>query len=249
MFSKGNIGLGTSEPQERLHVAGNAKVDGKICAAEMKVDGTVVAKSLIGELDGSNITGESIDLDKLVKAVQQALCPVGTILPYAGDTAPLGWILCNGQEGLIEKNKGGLPVEGEFAALFAVIGNRFGTFMKEGIQYFVIPDLRGRFLRGRDGGAKRDPESDLRTAIYPGGATGDAVGSVQEDAIKSHIHTYTRPTSPAAVDYDHGGGQSAFHNGSLDTETNTNQEKDAEGGLLVKETRPKNMYVNYIIKF
>jgi hypothetical protein len=180
--------------------------------------------------------------------VQQALCPVGTILPYAGDTAPLGWILCNGQEGLIEKNKGGLPVEGEFAALFAVIGNRFGTFMKEGIQYFVIPDLRGRFLRGRDGGAKRDPESDLRTAVYPGGATGDAVGSVQEDAAGPHAHnTQVVALGLGSRSDQTGKGGNRGVSGNLvkyDSVTSTEDQSPD-----VKETRPKNMYVNYIIKF
>jgi hypothetical protein len=66
------------------------------------VTGTVTAAAFSGNggsltaLNGTNINNTSIDVGKLVSAVQQALCPVATIVAYAGDTAPAGWLMCDG---------------------------------------------------------------------------------------------------------------------------------------------------------
>lgn len=98
------------------------------------------------------------------------LMPAGVILPYGGATAPAGWLLCNGAQ--ISRTT--------YAKLFAAIGTAHGS--GNGSSTFHLPDLRGRFLRGTDGGAARDPNRTTRTAANSGGATGDAVGSVQENA-------------------------------------------------------------------
>lgn len=45
---------------------------------------------------GTNIDNNVITLAKLATAVQNALVPVGTIMAFAGPTAPVGWLLCNG---------------------------------------------------------------------------------------------------------------------------------------------------------
>jgi len=98
------------------------------------------------------------------------LMPAGVILPYGGATAPAGWLLCNGAQ--ISRTT--------YAKLFAAIGTAHGS--GNGSSTFHLPDLRGRFLRGRDGGAARDPNRTTRTAANSGGATGDSVGSVQGNA-------------------------------------------------------------------
>jgi microcystin-dependent protein len=62
--------------------------------------------------------------------------PVGAILPYAGATAPDGWLLCNGDT----VNNLTYP------DLFSVIGYTYGGSASN----FVLPDLQGRTPVGRD---------------------------------------------------------------------------------------------------
>lgn len=151
--------------------------------------------------------------------------PAGTILAYGGATAPGGWLVANGA--VVSRT--------EYANLFAAIGCNFGC---PDASNFNIPDLRGAFLRGVDAGAGRDPDAGSRTALAPGGNTGGAVGSYQNDEFKSHIHTvgsmghHWNQCCNAHYDnlYGSGGG---FNTGPT-------------GG---SETRPKNVYVNYIIKY
>ena len=67
--------------------------------------------------------------------------PMGGIIPFAGATAPYGFLFCDGSE--VEKSK--------FSDLFDVIGNTYnGPTALIGVNTFRIPDLRGRFALGRD---------------------------------------------------------------------------------------------------
>jgi microcystin-dependent protein len=66
---------------------------------------------------------------------------IGEVRMLAFDFAPEGWALCDGQ--LLDPN-------GQAAALFSVIGNRFGG---DGATSFALPDLRGRAPLGAGQGA------------------------------------------------------------------------------------------------
>lgn len=73
--------------------------------------------------------------------VSDLAVPIGGILPYAGTSAPYGYLLCDGSE--VEKTK--------FSLLFDIIGNTFnGAVPLVGVGTFRLPDLRGRFPLGRD---------------------------------------------------------------------------------------------------
>lgn len=102
--------------------------------------------------------------------------PPGSVFPFAGTTAPSGYLLCNGSA--ISRTT--------FAALFAAIGSSHGS--GDGSTTFNLPDYRGRFMRGRDGGVARDPDRAARIASASGGNTGDNVGTTQADAIQGHEH-------------------------------------------------------------
>ena len=175
-----------------------------------------------------DLAGSSVDLGKLVAAVQQALNPPGTIMAYAGDTAPAGWFLCNGA--YLDRT--------QYANLFNVVSTRFGTSASTN---FAVPDFRGRFLRGRDGGIARDPDRASRTAMQAGGATGDRVGSVQGDQFRAHKH-----------DVPNNGTGSAVSQNSLTETTDANEDYSSTPGTGMtggNETRPINANVNYIIKY
>lgn len=93
--------------------------------------------------------------------------PAGVILPFGGDTPPGGWAICDGS--IVNRS--------EYPDLFSAIGTNWGQ--GDGATTFHLPDLRGRFMRGRDQGTGRDPLAGSRTAANTGGATGDSTGSVQ----------------------------------------------------------------------
>jgi microcystin-dependent protein len=69
--------------------------------------------------------------------------PPGTIIDFAGGTAPTGYLLCNGQA--VSRT--------QLSRLFAAIGTTWGA--GDGSTTFNLPDLRGRATFGRDnmGGA------------------------------------------------------------------------------------------------
>lgn len=69
--------------------------------------------------------------------------PIGTVVAYMGQTAPAGWLFCDGSEVL----------QTEFQELYNVIGYTFGASSNlQGIpgQTFKLPDMRGRFALGLD---------------------------------------------------------------------------------------------------
>lgn len=233
----------------RIQAEGGLQVNGPLTVLGGKITG-----------DGSGLTGVtadiapgSIDLAMLVKAVQDALCPVGTIVAFSGDTAPPGWLLCDGRA---------FTGTGTYKALYDVIGTRFGNGDGSAAR-FRIPDLRGRFLRGVDGTANRDPDKAARTS-FDEGSSGNNVGSLQGDSLRAHAHTYediffaeagvgnnvlgtgvTRAALPKAPGFP--GGPGNFGGWDVDNEgIQWSRNSEAFGG---SETRPTNIYVNFIIKY
>jgi microcystin-dependent protein len=91
-------------------------------------------------------------LRKISKAVlfsTAGTVPTGSIMPFAGDTAPAGYLLCDGSE----------QSQAQYPELFTILGTKYGSGAYnvllnptglEGFQTFRIPDLRGRFALGKD---------------------------------------------------------------------------------------------------
>jgi len=166
--------------------------------------------------------GADAEMTPRVQVPAQAMVPAGTIAPFGGaaEQVPKGWILCDGRE----------LTSAAYPRLYKAIAKAWGSSAAEN---FRVPDLRGLFLRGVDGAANRDPDKASRSAIAPGGNGGVNVGSYQEDQFKSHTHTSSW-----------WGGQQFTHGGSFNM--NAEGQTGPAGG---SETRPKNAYVNYIIKY
>ena len=95
--------------------------------------------------------------------------PTGSVISFAGSSAPSGWLLCSGQN----ENRA------TYANLFNVIGETFGA--GDGSTTFGIPDLRGEFVRGWDNGRGVD--------------SGRNFGSSQQDEFKEHSHSYSEPNN------------------------------------------------------
>lgn len=152
---------------------------------------------------------------------------VGSIVPFGGGSVPAGFLLCDGSS--LSRTT--------YARLFAVIGSAFGSANGSS---FNIPDFRGRFLRGVDGGIARDPDRASRTAMNTGGNSGDNVGSIQADELKYHNHA-------SGVNQDNVGGSSYA---AITSQNNDNTGSQFPTGYYGgNETRPVNAYVNFLIKY
>jgi microcystin-dependent protein len=92
-----------------------------------------------------------------------AAVPVGTVVDYAHNVAPAGWLKANGAA--ISRTT--------YAALFSVIGTTFGV--GDGSSTFNVPDGRGVPIRGWDDGRGLD--------------SGRGFGTYQADAFETHIHS------------------------------------------------------------
>lgn len=168
-----------------------------------------------------------------LKTAVESVVPVGTIFAYSGTTAPNGFLLCNGNA----YPKSTYP---DLAALLEITnGSRFGS---PDPSTFRVPDLRGRFLRGVNDNSGNDLDAGTRYQLYTGGAAGDNIGSYQDESFKKHQHGLM-PGNGVTSGQCWWNGTGGFADCNYSTPAVYTQ---SFGG---NETRPKNVYVNYIIKY
>jgi microcystin-dependent protein len=110
----------------------------------------------------------------------------GIVLPFAGSTAPAGWLLCAGQA--VNRTT--------YAGLFAAIGTTFGA--GDGSTTFNVPDLRGRVAAGKDdmNGAAASRLTNAGTG-NPGinGATLGATGGADRHTLSAaQMPAHSHPT-------------------------------------------------------
>lgn len=199
--------------------------DNSIGPAEIQTSAITETKLASDAISTVKIQDGAVTKAKLAAALQELLVPTGSEMLYAGTSAPSGWLMCDGSA--VSRTT--------YANLFAVIGVEHGS--GDGTTTFNVPDARGRFVRFADGSAGRDPDSASRTAMNPGGATGNNVGSVQADSVGAHTHSLR---VASAV----GGGSGYVVEGGSPVGGN-----DGSGVIATTgETRPINFYTNLIIK-
>ena len=178
---------------------------------------------------------------------QSQRLPIGGVMPFGGTTAPSGWLMCDGSA--VSRTT--------YSDLFTVIGVAHGS--GDGSTTFCVPDYRGVVIRGVDGSAGLDPDKASRSAMNYGGNTGNNVGSVQSDSFASHNHAAGTLAVPAndttlntTISPDDNGAR--LRRADIYTTAGANianspiliGSSDITGGT---ETRMKNAYANFIIKF
>ena len=162
------------------------------------------------------------------------MVPSGTVLYFAGSSAPAGWLKANGAA--VSRTA--------YAALFAAIGTTYGV--GDGRSTFNLPDLRGEFIRGWDDGRGVD--------------TPRPMGSAQVDAVRQHYHGigYISPnnddgafvvrnwttTEQQTLQFINGNGNSAIRTLSASSNLGTTNAIDESAG----ETRPRNVALLACIK-
>ena len=113
------------------------------------------------------------------------LPPVGTLMPYVGNTAPTGWLLCEGQE----------VSSTTYPKLAAQCGTKFGTAAAGS---FRLPSLKGRVIAGLD-----SSQTEFDTIGKTGGSK---TVTLTTSNLPAHGHTATSLTlsATAATGGDHG---------------------------------------------
>jgi len=110
------------------------------------------------------------------------LVPAGAIMPYGGEEAPEGWLLCDGSEVLkTDYNELWLAIQHNFKDPTLVSDN--------GVNRFTLPDLRGRFAMGLDnmGGPTANRVTDI-AADSMGGTGGSEGVNIELDNLPEHEH-------------------------------------------------------------
>lgn len=102
---------------------------------------------------------------------------LGEIRIFAGDFAPVNWLLCQGQILSIASNN----------ALFAVIGTTYGG---DGISTFALPDLRARAPVGTGSNGLFNP-------VVIGEKSGQQSVTLTQQQLPSHTHLVSVAGAPA----------------------------------------------------
>jgi phage-related tail fiber protein len=165
--------------------------------------------------------------------------PVGAVVPFSSSAVPPTWLFANGQE--VSRT--------EYAELFALFGSPASS--GNGVTTFNVPDLRGEFIRGWDGGRGVD-----------GGRT---FGSAQNGQMQSHFHGTGAFNSEGNDDWLailKSGWTGTYNGRLLAGNYNGNIQGSVNGGTggtvftgttpevlnSQSETRPRNVALMYCIK-
>lgn len=166
-----------------------------------------------------------------------------------------GWLLCNGARVRIAK----------FQELYLAIRNRYdaGAGSVDGSSnqakgFFNLPDYRGQFLRGQNlqresNGTPFDPGVGDRVDAA-GKGPGDAPGTTEDMMVQSHSHAYLQAQIAAAGAGDVTGAaslvtQTDYLTIGLYEPVQSHIPSGSGEKLSGKETRPRNIYVNFLIRY
>lgn len=117
-------------------------------------DGSITAAKLAaGAVTTAKLAADAVTTAKIADGAVPDAIAAGTIAAFGMNSAPSGWLKCNGQ--LVSRTT--------YADLFAQIGTTYGTTTSSN---FKLPDLRGEFLRGHDDG--RGIDSNRTIGSYQG---------------------------------------------------------------------------------
>lgn len=158
-------------------------------------------------MNGFAITGVAAGSSPSSVATLSQAIPIGSVIDFAGATAPAGWALCYGQA--VNRTT--------YADLFESIGTTYGA--GNGSTTFNLPDCRGRVTAGKDnmggsaagrisagvsgmdgtvsGATGGEQVHTLSTSEIPAHTHTGTTGAMASNQV--HQHTFDRPGTPTAV--------------------------------------------------
>lgn len=149
----------------------------------------------------------------------------GTIIMYAGATAPTGYLLCDGSA--VSRTT--------YADLFAICSTTYGA--GDGSTTFNLPDARGVFVRGAG-------TQSISAISYTG-----TLGTTQGDQIQSHIHQERISNTGGGITGVASMGTNSTGSTAVACYTGSPVSDGSYGTPRTgSETRPANITLSYIIK-
>lgn len=168
------------------------------------------------------VIGTGANTKEVIEATSAV--PVGAILPYAGNTAPTGYQICDGSAAATSE-------------LQAITGTN-------------VPDLRGMFIRGT--GTNGSNSSAVGSSLL--GLQGHAIQQHSHtmfsekqrngDVLSNNTQTVAKREGSAGGSEEY---QMRSH-GTQDPSRGRTHVEGANGTFSSTETRPSNVSLNYIIK-
>ncbi|WP_243057037.1 phage tail protein [Nocardioides sp. SR21] len=154
---------------------------------------------------------------------------IGEIRIFSGTFAPVGWLLCDGQD---------LPIS-QYETLFQLIGTTYGG---DGQETFRLPDLRGRVALGQGNGF----------VLAEFGGAEEVTLTTQQ--MPSHQHALLASSAPATTGSPEGKvlAASPYTKHYVEGPANTNAalvSTQPVGGSEPHENRQPLLCVNHIISY
>ena len=218
--------------------------------ADDAVGAAAVADNSIGaaaiNISGNGTSGQAVVSDGDGSfSYESNIVPSGALMPYAGTSAPTGFLLCDGSA--VSRTT--------YATLFSAISTTYGS--GDSSSTFNLPDLRGRVIAGQDdmGGASAN-----RLTNQTGGINGDNLGdtggsethALTTAQLASHTHSFsdtdsiTVGTLVSGDSVNRGGSGQLFSNNSV-TVSISGTTGSAGSGSAHNNVQPT-IILNYIIK-
>jgi len=161
---------------------------------------------------------------------------IGAMSPYAGATAPAGYLLCDGS--ILPNGVGTVQgVTADFSALYALVGTTYGSAGQ-------LPDTRNVFLRGANASTRAITFPVIGSVTYPAVAR----GTTTNDKMQGHNHYYKQTALSAQGTYAGNGTPTGSNATGVigDPIADANSNGTPRTGA---ETAPVNLGVNFIIKY
>ena len=206
-----------------------------VANAHIKDNAVTLSKMADNSVGTSELINAAVTRAILETDLQYAFNPIGTVIWYAGSTAPTGYLKANGDA--IANGSGTTQgITTDFSALYAIVGAN-------------LPDLRGEFVRGWDDGKGTD--------------SGRSIRSTQADQNKQHNHTavvtdpghdhqYTRYNEVFTGDFHTEASNAWRKNETRDTGSSTTgisvSITNSGGNVAPNEARPRNIALLACIK-
>jgi microcystin-dependent protein len=185
-------------------------------------------------------TLESIINAKIEEKLQGATAvPAGTVISYMGNTAPTGYLFCNGAEYNIT----------DYPDLAEQIKNEFGSYNYyggDGETTFKVPDLRGEFLRGT-GTATRNTGSGSNVGVHQDATKVAMMGTSTTNQAFGGYYGTDGLWTVYSRNQDVSGGSSIGFTYAANATVNTSSSFVSKPTWYT--TRPTNTSVLYCIKY
>lgn len=187
-------------------------------------NGTVTLTPYPGTIgnEGTKITADR--MLHIEDGIYQYGVPTGTIVPFAGNQIPNGWLLCNGQS----------VSQSTYSDLYQVLGSLYGSATDGN---FVLPNIKGKFIVGIN-----SSDSSFNTLGKTGG---EKTHTLTITEMPSHVHALN--TNINCTGFGTGNSMTRGAGGTTEWKDNEYYIKSTGGGAA-HNNLPPYITMNYIIK-